>query len=204
VQHDDVPVPQAWPVRRHWTGGVSQKQAVPVHGTSCSDTLMVRHVSPLQQLASVVQDCDTFAQIGGGGPHVPELQTSVGLQHGVLVHDWPEFAQVGGGATLLQVFVPPMSQTAGEQHSAFDVQLRPRSGALQQVPDVLPAPMVQVLGEQQSAFTVQLAPPGWQAPPPPVLQTWVMESQVNEQQSAFTLQVAPSPMQLPQTEFSKQ
>lgn len=195
----------ACPVERHAAGGVSQKQPVLpfVHETTDPLEPYIRHERPLQQLASLVQDCEAFEQEGGGGPHTPELQTSVAEQHGKLeLHEPPLFAQVGGGAEVWQV---PLTQVSGEQHSPLVVQLVPV--ALQQVPAVAPAAIVQVVGEQQSAFAVQLAPPGWQAPPPPevaVLQTWVAESQRAEQQSALVLQAAPSPTQPPHTLPSKQ
>jgi len=180
---------------------VSQKQAVPVHGTSCWSPLTVRHTSPLQQLASVVHDCETFEQVGGGGPQVPELHTSVALQHGkVPLHDPPLFAQVGGGTGEAQWLVP--SQVSGEQQSPEVAQEAPT--ALQQVPANPPEATVQVLGEQQSAFTVQLAPPVWHATGVCDLQRWVVESQSAEQQSAPDVQALPSPTQPPQTVPSKQ
>lgn len=204
VQHMAEVGLQVWPVLMHEAGGTSQKQpVVPLQETTAPALSKVRQARPLQQFASVAHACEAFEQVGGGGPQIPELQTSVALQHGnVVLHDPPVFAHVGGGTEVWQV---PLTQVSGEQQSALEAQDAP--GALQHVPAVAPGGTVQVLGEQQSAFTVQLPPPTWQAPPPPevaVLQTWVVESHRAEQQSAFVAQVTPSPTQPPQTVFSKQ
>lgn len=110
--------------------GWSQKQAVaPLQGTSWFVASTVKHCSPEQQLASVVQACEVPEQEGGGAPQTPLLQTSVALQQGIVEEqDWPVFAQVGATAGAVQVpLVAPgaMTHASGEQQSPFAVQLPP-------------------------------------------------------------------------------
>jgi hypothetical protein len=187
--------------------GVSQKQAVPVHGACLvSGTLFeqqklpvsppqpavqvkplpqsagaehgtgscAKHWRPVQQLASVVHDCESPEQTGGGGPHTPLLQASVALQQGIVPEQaWFVSAQVGGAA--------------GAVH----------------VPCVAPGGMAQVFGVQQSAFTVQEPPAGRHVFPPGVAQCPV-PSQNAEQHCALEVHVAPSATHAPHTTPSKQ
>lgn len=157
----------------------------------------------MQQLASVVQPCEAFEQEGGGGPHTPELQTSVAEQQGKLaLHDPPVLAHVGAGAAVSHV-CDDVLQVAGEQQSASALHAVVLPALMQHFPAVAPAATVQVEGEQQSPFAVQLAPPGWHAPVlEAVLQTPF--SHTAEQQSAPVAQAAPSPTQPPHTVPSKQ
>ncbi len=110
--------------------GWSQKQAVaPLQATSWFVAFTVKHWSPAQQFASVVHDWAVWEQVGGGGPQVPLLQTSVALQQGIVdEQDWPVFAQVGVtvGAVQLPLVAPGgMTHVSGEQQSPFEVQLPP-------------------------------------------------------------------------------
>jgi hypothetical protein len=83
----------------------------------------------VQQLASLVQAPERPEHAGGGAPQVPLLQTSVALQHGIVVEQAaPVSAQVGGatGATQVPEVAPgAMSQVSGEQQSPFTVQRPP-------------------------------------------------------------------------------
>ncbi len=110
--------------------GWSQKQAVaPLQATSWFVAFTVKHWSPAQQFASVVQDWAVWEHAGGGAPQVPLLQTSVALQQGIVdEQDWPVFAQVGVTLGAVQVpLVAPggMTHVSGEQQSPFAVQLPP-------------------------------------------------------------------------------
>jgi hypothetical protein len=52
---------------------LSQKHALPAHGTFVPSGSSVKHCSPEQQLASVVHVCESPEHVGGGGPHTPLL-----------------------------------------------------------------------------------------------------------------------------------
>ena len=172
VQHVSV-VEQTSPMFRH--SGVSQKQAAPLHGilTLEPGSWSVRHCRPVQQLASVVQDCESPEQVGGGGPHTALLHTSVALQQGMVSEQACDVCAHVGGAT----------------------------GAVQ-VPLVSPGRMRHVSGVQQSPFTVQLPPVGTHAEPPGVAQ-WPVPSQNAEQHCAPEVQTEASGMQPPQTTPSR-
>ncbi len=175
VQHAS-PATQLWPVFLH--SGRSQKQALSdgPHEISWKLGSKVKHCSPVQQLASDVHDCEIWWHAGGGTAHTPLLlQTSVGLQQGIVVEQASDVcAQVGGGPT-------------GAVH----------------VPLVAPGRMTHVSGVQQSPLTVQLPPSATQAGPPGVTQ-WFVPSQVPEQHSVPVVHDDVSGKHPPQMTPSKQ
>lgn len=170
VQHEMV-VEQASPAYLH--SGVSQKQAVPLHGIFWLLASSVRHCRPWQQFASVVHDCEGPEHAGGGAPHTPLLHTSVALQQGIVA----------------------------EQACEVCAQVGTVTGAAQ-VPWVAPAGMSQVSGEQQSPFTVQLPPVATHEVPPGVAHLPVA-SQNAEQHCALEVHDVPSGTHDPQTTPSK-
>jgi hypothetical protein len=53
-------------------------------GTEQGTGSSVKHCRSVQQLASLVHDCESPEHVGGGGPQTPLLHTSVALQQGIV------------------------------------------------------------------------------------------------------------------------